>query len=497
MWLVRPHVSVFHPCKYSKLIILIVAAQCYNCHTTATPLWRKDDEGKTVCNAYVFFFFFTILLNNLNIKINRCGLYYKLHGSTRPISMKSDVIRKRSRHDARRASITGPEDTPSTSSGPTSPRSSPVRDASPTLAPDSTTQLSYDFEDSDAFRPVPPPSSSELMGALGALTGAGPVNLTGDSTHRSLYPPSSPYHPLSSALTSSSGISLFPGPYHPDYLMQFANVAGDALPFSSVDSAEIDATMSPRSNKRRRMSVDSAEEPPQSAVSFGSFSGPTGDNSYSSTVPSTSSHSHSLSHNVTRGHSHSFSLSHNHSHSLSSQVHSHSLSHGHGHAKRSSMEFPFTNYNANGTINSGPVLRGSGNTFWHPPMLPQTGSDNEGQLFHHGSSSSSSSNSNSNSNSNSSSSNSNSNSTNNNSNAAATESGANAGNGSRTTGGGGRNEDSTMDYLHPLPMLQDEDNLFSSFVHPPMVLPDEVGSGGDGNDGNMHTSMYVDSSYYQ
>ncbi|KAI6040093.1 hypothetical protein EDC04DRAFT_2567615, partial [Pisolithus marmoratus] len=27
------------------------SVQCYNCHTTATPLWRKDNEGKTICNA--------------------------------------------------------------------------------------------------------------------------------------------------------------------------------------------------------------------------------------------------------------------------------------------------------------------------------------------------------------------------------------------------------------------------------------------------------------
>ena len=35
-----------------------VAAQCYNCHTTATPLWRKDDEGKTVCNAYGHLYYY-------------------------------------------------------------------------------------------------------------------------------------------------------------------------------------------------------------------------------------------------------------------------------------------------------------------------------------------------------------------------------------------------------------------------------------------------------
>ncbi|KAJ7854808.1 hypothetical protein B0H14DRAFT_2218054, partial [Mycena olivaceomarginata] len=57
-------------------------AQCYNCHTAATPQWRKDDEGKTVGNA--------------------CGLYYKLHGAVRTISMKSDVIRKPSRRYTRR-----------------------------------------------------------------------------------------------------------------------------------------------------------------------------------------------------------------------------------------------------------------------------------------------------------------------------------------------------------------------------------------------------------
>ncbi|KAG6815281.1 hypothetical protein H0H87_003352 [Tephrocybe sp. NHM501043] len=79
-------------------------------------LWRKDDEGKTVCNA--------------------CGLYYKLHGSARPISMKSDVIRKRSRHDAQRGGISV-SDTPSASPS-VSCRASPAREASPTLAPDST-----------------------------------------------------------------------------------------------------------------------------------------------------------------------------------------------------------------------------------------------------------------------------------------------------------------------------------------------------------------------
>lgn len=55
--------------------------ECFNCHTVKTPLWRKDPTGNTLCNA--------------------CGLFLKLHGTTRPLSLKTDVIKKRS---SRRAS---------------------------------------------------------------------------------------------------------------------------------------------------------------------------------------------------------------------------------------------------------------------------------------------------------------------------------------------------------------------------------------------------------
>ncbi|OJA20964.1 hypothetical protein AZE42_11875 [Rhizopogon vesiculosus] len=32
-----------------EVVEIVGSAQCYNCHTTATPLWGKDDEGEMVC----------------------------------------------------------------------------------------------------------------------------------------------------------------------------------------------------------------------------------------------------------------------------------------------------------------------------------------------------------------------------------------------------------------------------------------------------------------
>ena len=254
--------------------------------------------------------------------------------------MKSDVIRKRSRHDARR--ITAAADTPTASPG-VSRRPSPARDTSPTLAPDSTTQMSYEYHEESDYRS----SQSELMGALGP-----------EANHHN-------YNPQGSYSTSPLS---FPGPYHPDYIMQLYNAPPpDALPFASVDLSDMDNLgMNRRTNKRRRMSTDSASEPPSSAVSYSSY----GD-----------------------GYSTSSSTSH---------------------SQRSSMEFPFSAYPHYH------VLRGSGNAFWHPPMLPQ---DHSPQFIHPPMLPPA--------------------------------------------------EESPMDYLHPPMLPHDEESFLTAYLHPPMLPPDD------------------------
>jgi GATA-binding protein len=71
--------------KHGSTTNLVGAAQgengvpttCTNCFTQTTPLWRRNPEGHPLCNA--------------------CGLFLKLHGVVRPLSLKTDVIKKRNR----------------------------------------------------------------------------------------------------------------------------------------------------------------------------------------------------------------------------------------------------------------------------------------------------------------------------------------------------------------------------------------------------------------
>lgn len=72
--------------------------RCTNCNTQTTPLWRRNPEGQPLCNA--------------------CGLFLKLHGVVRPLSLKTDTIKKRQRSGGSSKSVSSPKDllTPSASS---------------------------------------------------------------------------------------------------------------------------------------------------------------------------------------------------------------------------------------------------------------------------------------------------------------------------------------------------------------------------------------------
>ncbi|KAJ1877444.1 GATA type transcriptional activator of nitrogen-regulated proteins [Coemansia sp. RSA 1722] len=61
-------------------ISLGMTPRCYNCSAEQTPLWRRDPEDNIICNA--------------------CGLYYKLHGRARPVSMKRAAVKRRNRTTA-------------------------------------------------------------------------------------------------------------------------------------------------------------------------------------------------------------------------------------------------------------------------------------------------------------------------------------------------------------------------------------------------------------
>ena len=71
---------MFYIQVHSSKLILGPDTRCSNCKTGSTSLWRRDVSGAPVCNA--------------------CGLYCKMHGQKRPISMRKDIIKGRKRKQA-------------------------------------------------------------------------------------------------------------------------------------------------------------------------------------------------------------------------------------------------------------------------------------------------------------------------------------------------------------------------------------------------------------
>ncbi|KAI9007508.1 hypothetical protein CLU79DRAFT_712032 [Phycomyces nitens] len=118
---------------------------CSNCSTTTTPLWRRDDEGAPLCNA--------------------CGLYLKLHHERRPLSMKTDIIKKRQRYESSTNGRKTGKKTKGDQSGPPSPEMScAVQDGSPSSSNDFQVETGYPF--SQPFNYTHPPFTPSATSPL-------------------------------------------------------------------------------------------------------------------------------------------------------------------------------------------------------------------------------------------------------------------------------------------------------------------------------------------
>lgn len=82
-----PSSSLPSPPAPASAPAMAASPTCTNCNTQNTPLWRRDPQGQPLCNA--------------------CGLFLKLHGVVRPLSLKTNVIKKRNRGSVSSSAASG------------------------------------------------------------------------------------------------------------------------------------------------------------------------------------------------------------------------------------------------------------------------------------------------------------------------------------------------------------------------------------------------------
>ncbi len=148
-----------------------VPTTCTNCFTQTTPLWRRNPEGHPLCNA--------------------CGLFLKLHGVVRPLSLKTDVIKKRNRGSGASLPVSGSGGaatraskkmgaTAQSSSGPTTRKNSVVTPAA-NAAPVTQATTPTSTHGRSANESQSPPSVSGSTGNGGSTAGSTPTSYHGSA----------------------------------------------------------------------------------------------------------------------------------------------------------------------------------------------------------------------------------------------------------------------------------------------------------------------------
>ena len=148
-----------------------VPTTCTNCFTQTTPLWRRNPEGHPLCNA--------------------CGLFLKLHGVVRPLSLKTDVIKKRNRGSGASLPVGGSGGAATraskkigavvqTTSGPSTRKNSVVTPASST-APTTQATTPTSTHARSANESQSPPSVSGSAGNGGSTAGSTPTSYHGSA----------------------------------------------------------------------------------------------------------------------------------------------------------------------------------------------------------------------------------------------------------------------------------------------------------------------------
>ncbi|KAH6679119.1 hypothetical protein B0J14DRAFT_614453 [Halenospora varia] len=205
-----------------------VPTTCTNCFTQTTPLWRRNPEGHPLCNA--------------------CGLFLKLHGVVRPLSLKTDVIKKRNRGSGASMPVSG--------SGGTSTRASKKLGSAPTGSVPNTRKNSIVTTSNTA--PATQATTPTSVRARSVNESQSPQSVTGSAGNGGSTAGSTPtsYHGSAGSSVGTTGVSGGKGVV-PIAAAPPKATPGPGAAASSISRANV--SVAPKRQRRHSKSVSAME----------------------------------------------------------------------------------------------------------------------------------------------------------------------------------------------------------------------------------------------